>query len=125
MAIVDLEYREWQKRLEAEQPHLFTQRIGLGPTTMAVAERRDLMRIAYSAGKAARGNQQVGEVQGIDLDPVRAALQAAEALCACCMSVDGYSRRELSMFGRNMRSQFREARALIDSQRDAAPGVGP
>lgn len=63
MAIVDLEYEEWQKNFEAEQPHLFTESNGLGPQTRAVAERRDLMRIAYSAGKAARGKQQGGEMQ--------------------------------------------------------------
>lgn len=54
--------------------------------------------------------------QAVDLGPVRAALQAAEALCVCCASVDGYSRSELNAFGQNMRSQFTEALALIDSK---------
>lgn len=54
--------------------------------------------------------------QAVDLGPVRAALQAAEALCVCCASVDGYSRGELNAFGQNMRSQFTDALALIDSQ---------
>lgn len=56
------------------------------------------------------------KAQAVDLGPVRSALQAAEALCVCCASVDGYSRSELNAFGQNMRSQFTEALALIDSQ---------
>jgi len=60
--------------------------------------------------------------QGINLTPVRSALQAAEGLCVCCAAVDSYSRSELRAFGLNMRSQFLEALTLID-QRDAAPGV--
>lgn len=54
--------------------------------------------------------------QAVDLGPVRSALQAAEALCVCCASVDGYSRSELNAFGQNMRSQFRDALALIDGK---------
>ena len=54
--------------------------------------------------------------QAVDLGPVRSALQAAEALCVCCASVDGYSRSELNAFGQNMCSQFRDALALIDGQ---------
>lgn len=54
--------------------------------------------------------------QPVDLGPVRAALQAAEGLCICCASVDGYSRNELHAFGVNMRSQFRDALALIDGR---------
>jgi len=54
--------------------------------------------------------------QPVDLGPVRSALQAAAALCDCCASVDGYSRSELNAFGQNMRSQFTDALALIDSQ---------
>jgi|GEM_PF-2446004 len=61
--------------------------------------------------------------QGIDLGPVRSALQAAEGLCACCAAIDGYSRNELHAFGLNMRQQFRDALALIKG-RDATPGVG-
>lgn len=60
------------------------------------------------------GGIAVQPFDALDLASVRAALQAAEGLCACCASVDGYSRRELSMFGRNMRTQFRDALALID-----------
>lgn len=60
--------------------------------------------------------------QGIDLAPVRSALQAAEGLCACCAAIDGYSRNELHAFGLNMRQQFRDALALIKG-RDATPGV--
>ncbi len=60
--------------------------------------------------------------QGINLTPVRSALQAAEGLCVCCAAVDSYSRSELRAFGLNMRSQFLEALTLID-QRDAASGV--
>lgn len=54
--------------------------------------------------------------QAVDLGPVRAALQAAEGLCVCCASVDGYSRNELHAFGVNMRSQFRDALTLVDAQ---------
>lgn len=50
----------------------------------------------------------------LNLGRVRAALHAAEGLCVCCASVDGYSRNELHAFGVNMRSQFRDALALID-----------
>lgn len=63
--------------------------------------------------KAARAD---ATAQAVDLGPVRAALQAAEALCVCCASVDSYSRSELNAFGQNMRSQFTEALALIDSK---------
>jgi len=61
--------------------------------------------------------------QGIDQAPLRSALQAAEALCACCAAVDGYSRNELYAFGLNMRQQFVDALRVIDGQRGAAPGV--
>ncbi|WP_171955631.1 hypothetical protein [Stenotrophomonas maltophilia] len=54
--------------------------------------------------------------QAVDLGPVRSALQAAAGLCDCCASVDGYSRGELNAFGQNMRSQFTDALALLDSQ---------
>lgn len=70
-------------------------------------ERAETYRKGWEAGNAA---------QAVDLGPVRAALQAAEALCVCCASVDGYSRSELNAFGQNMRSQFTDALALIDSQ---------
>jgi len=52
----------------------------------------------------------------VKLEPVRAALHAAEGLCVCCASVDGYSRNELYAFGVNMRSQFRDAISLLDCQ---------
>ncbi|QNR96016.1 hypothetical protein ICJ04_10615 [Stenotrophomonas sp. 169] len=58
--------------------------------------------------------QHAPPAQTVELAPVRAALQAAEALCVCCASVDGYSRNELHAFGVNIRSQFRDALALID-----------
>lgn len=57
--------------------------------------------------------------QAVDLGPVRAALQAAEALCVCCASVDGYSRNELHAFGMNMRTRFRDALALLEVKVDA------
>lgn len=66
--------------------------------------------------KAARAD---ATAQAVDLGPVRAALLAAEALCVCCASVDGYSRNELHAFGVNMRSQFRDALARIDGKATA------
>lgn len=54
--------------------------------------------------------------RAVNLGPVRAALLAAEALCVCCASVDGYSRNELHAFGVNMRSQFRDALAVMDGK---------
>lgn len=54
--------------------------------------------------------------QAVDLGPVRAALDAAEALAVVCASVDGYSREEVAASGRAMRQQFTDALALIDSQ---------
>jgi hypothetical protein len=38
---------------------------------------------------------------------------------ACCVSADAYARRELAIFGTNTRSQFRDARALIDNGKAA------
>lgn len=70
------------------------------------------MRFANNTRDCAVPNAE--PVQAVDLAPIRAALQAAEGLCVCCASVDGYSRSELNAFGQNMRSQFREALALID-----------
>lgn len=70
-------------------------------------ERAETYRKGWEAGNAA---------QAMDLGPVRSALQAAAALCDCCASVDGYSRSELNAFGQNMRSQFTDAMALIDSK---------
>ncbi|EKT4091514.1 hypothetical protein QEG23_000999 [Stenotrophomonas maltophilia] len=54
--------------------------------------------------------------QAMDLGPVRAALDAAEALAVVCASVDGYSREEVAASGRAIRQQFTDALALIDSQ---------
>ncbi len=54
--------------------------------------------------------------QAVDLTTVRYALDAAEGLAVACASVDGFSREELASAGRDMRKQFADARALIDSQ---------
>ncbi|HID8537184.1 TPA: hypothetical protein ACXIMI_002314 [Stenotrophomonas maltophilia] len=63
-------------------------------------------RLLYSAPPA----------QAVDLGAVRYALDAAEGLAVACASVDGFSREEIASAGREMRKQFADARALIDSQ---------
>lgn len=54
--------------------------------------------------------------QAVDLTEVRFALDAAEGLAVACASVDGFSREEIAAAGGEMRKQFADARALIDSQ---------
>lgn len=56
--------------------------------------------------------------QAVDLSAVRYALDAAEGLAVACASVDGFSREELASAGREMRTQFSDARALIDSKEE-------
>lgn len=58
MAIVDTQYKAWQADFEASMPHLFDTKNSI----RAVAERRDLMRMAYMAGKSG-ARQSVGDVK--------------------------------------------------------------
>lgn len=54
--------------------------------------------------------------QAVDLGAVREALRAAEGLATVCASVDGYSREEVAASGREMKRQFSDALAKIDSK---------
>lgn len=110
MAVIDTDYKKWAEEFEAQLPHLFAPKNPLGPQSTTVALRRDLMRIAFLAGKCSARNSGISSVLANSLGDM---ICAAEVLLNRIVETRGAACVD------NMEFAINGARAAIKKYEDA------